>query len=334
MGPDREERNERDVGATPRETQNTRTVIIPPMASAAPSGAVVHARNPVVGVLGGGQLGRMMADPAHRLGVKLLFLDAGHDTPAKQTSHLGAEHVDGSFADAAKVLELAARCDTLTVEIEHVDVAALQRARETHAGLRIHPSPECVAVIQDKFRQKQHLAAHEVPATETRELVNNTRDEVLAVANDGFGFPLMLKTKLNAYDGRGNAVVRTEADIDAALQALSPAAPQPLYVEKWVPFTKELAVMVVRTPDNALASYPCVETVHRDNICHTVVAPAQVDGLIQRRARKVAERAVQCLPEGAGVYGVEMFLLENGGLWREVFGLQHSDSARLDQATF
>jgi phosphoribosylaminoimidazole carboxylase len=257
----------------------------------------------------------MMADPAHRLGVKLLFLDSGHDTPAKQISHLNDEHVDGSFADAAKVLELAAKCDVLTVEIEHVDVAALERAKEANPALRIHPSPACIAVIQDKYRQKQHMGSHEVPATETRELIENTRDEIYSIAVDqGFGFPIMLKTKLNAYDGRGNAVIRTEKDIDAALQALSPSTPQPLYVEKWVPFTKELAVMVVRTPENVLASYPCVETVHRENICHTVVAPAQVDGLVQRRARKVAERAVQCLPEGAGVYGVEMFLLESGSL--------------------
>ncbi|KAI9027874.1 hypothetical protein DFJ74DRAFT_617544 [Hyaloraphidium curvatum] len=274
-----------------------------------------HARHPTVGVLGGGQLGRMMADPAHRLGVRLLFLDVGADTPAKQTSHLGALHVDGSFADPAKVAELAARCDVLTVEIEHVDVAALERARDAHPGLRVHPSPACVAIIQDKFRQKQHLAAADVPVTETRELLLNSHEEVSDVAiREAFGFPMMLKTKLNAYDGRGNAVVRSEKDIDAALKALSPAAPQPLYVEKWVPFTKELAVMVVRTPDNHLLSYPCVETVHRDSICHTVFAPAQVDGLVQRRARKVAERAVQCLPEGAGVYGVEMFLLENGDI--------------------
>lgn len=269
-----------------------------------------------MGVLGGGQLGRMMADPAHRLGVKLLFLDAGHDTPAKQTSHLNAEHVDGSFADASKVLELAAKCDVLTVEIEHVDVVALERAKERNPSLHIHPSPACIAVIQDKYRQKQHLGSFEVPVTETRELLQNTREAVMNVAtNEGFGYPLMLKTKLNAYDGRGNAVVRNERDIDAALQALAPAASpaNPLYIEKWVPFTKELAVMVVRTPENVIASYPCVETVHRENICHTVVAPAQVDGLVQRRARKVAERAIQCLPEGAGVYGVEMFLLESGG---------------------
>lgn len=132
----------------------------------------------------------------------------------------------------------------------------------------------------------------------------------------------MLKTKRLAYDGRGNFVVKTPADIPRAIMSLvgsrDSGSGNELYAEKFVEFTKELAVMVVKghhtsSPKHNLASYPVVETIQRDNICHLVIAPAQVDGLIAEKAQQLALKAVTHL-EGSGIYGVEMFLLKDGSV--------------------
>ncbi|KAJ1551158.1 phosphoribosylaminoimidazole carboxylase ade2, partial [Cladochytrium tenue] len=243
---------------------------------------------------------------------------------------------------------LAARCDVLTTEIEHVDVDALDRltaAVDTVSAddattpavqrppPRIEPSPATIRVIQDKLLQKQHLrdataatAAGALPLPDFAEVdpvdaVGSVR-RIAEAGPNPFGYPCVLKARKLAYDGRGNRVVCSSDDVPAAVAALAPpattansAAPQPLlYLERFVPFERELAVMVARDRASALASYPCVETVQRDNVCRLVVAPAQVNGAIAERACRVAEAAVAALPPGAGVYGVELFLLADGAI--------------------
>ncbi len=126
-----------------------------------------------------------------------------------------------------------------------------------------------------------------------------------------FGYPLVLKSRCLAYDGRGNAVVRSESDIAAAWASLSSKGA--LYVEQWVPFTHELAVIVARDPSGKCVTYQTVHTIQQDNICHVVVAPAQISGAIQERAREVAYKAISSLG-GAGVYGVELFVLADGSV--------------------
>lgn len=118
----------------------------------------------------------------------------------------------------------------------------------------------------------------------------------------------MLKSRTLAYDGRGNYVISSPESIPGAIKALTSGS---LYAEKWVPFVKELAVMVVRKKDGACVSYPTVETIHENNICKLVYAPARVPTGVQEAARRLAEKAVGSL-WGAGVFGVEMFLLGNG----------------------
>ena len=122
-----------------------------------------------------------------------------------------------------------------------------------------------------------------------------------------FGFPFMLKSKRLAYDGKGNYVIKTPDDLDAGVAALG-GYDHGLYAEKWAPFVKELAVMVVRSANGSVVSYPLVETVHKDNICHVTEAPAGVPDSVAAEARKVAERAIASL-KSCGIFGVEMFLL-------------------------
>jgi phosphoribosylaminoimidazole carboxylase len=257
-----------------------------------------------VGILGGGQLGRMIVEAAHRLNIKTVILDAPH-SPAKQINALDA-HVDGLYTDAGAIAALARRCDVLTVEIEHVDADAVQRLHD-ETGIAIYPLPETIRLIQDKFVQKQHLAQHGVAVVE---LVAVADAALVARAGAQWGYPLMLKLRTLAYDGRGNFVVERAEQCPQAVAALAGAT---LYAERWCPFDKELAVMVVRALDGAVHAYPTVETIHRRNICHVVHAPARVAPLVAARAQTLAQNAVKLFP-GCGIFGVEMFLLPLGEL--------------------
>lgn len=205
------------------------------------------------------------------------------------------------------MLELAGMCDVMTCEIEHVNAAAMAEAAKVTV---VEPSPATIAVVQDKFAQKEHFRSAGVSLGEFR-VVESEAD--IAAAGEEWGFPLMLKARRLAYDGRGNAVVRSAEGVADAAASLGGAGAGSLYAERWVPFDKELAVMVVRGRDGEVRSYPCVETVQVDSVCHTVVAPARVDGRLRAEARRVAESAVGTLP-GAGIYGVELFLTPGGAV--------------------
>lgn len=259
-----------------------------------------------IGILGGGQLGRMIVEAANRLNIKTVILENGEDSPAKQIN-ANNEHINGSFNNIDDIRKLAKKCDVLTVEIEHVDTDALKTIQK-ETGVNIYPSPETIEIIKDKYRQKEHLIKFDVSVAESISVESN--ESALKQVGDKFGYPFMLKSKTMAYDGRGNFVVKDISYIDEALKVLSN---RPLYAEKWAPFTKELAVMVVRNPAGEVFSYPTVETIHKDNICHTVYAPARTNETIQTKAQILAKKAVSTFP-GAGIFGVEMFLLPNGEL--------------------
>jgi len=258
-----------------------------------------------VGVLGGGQLGRMMAEAAHRLGVRLAVLDSmGIGSPAGQVAELS---VEGGLQDEESIRELATVSDVMTIEIEHVNADVL--AQLELAGHEVHPSAAAIRLIQDKYLQKQHFAANNVQLPDYVDIPT-----VQAAKDTGrrFGYPYMLKNKRFAYDGKGNAVVSSEAEIGAAVAKLSNGGqalrPGQLYAERMVNFTKELAVMAVRTHTGEVLCYPVVETIQRDNICHVVIAPARISGRAAEAAVDVAHRAIASLP-GVGIYGVELFLL-------------------------
>jgi phosphoribosylaminoimidazole carboxylase len=247
----------------------------------------------------------MLAAAASLLNIKVVILDSGDDGPAKQiVAH--SSHIDGSFTDRAKIYELASKVHILTVEIEHVDVSALNDA-QSDLGLEVHPSPSTIGIIQDKLMQKQHLTSHGCPVSEFLQ-VESTPESICDAARK-LGFPLMLKSRTMAYDGRGNFAIRELGQAEAALTALGD---RPLYAEKWVPFVKEISVMVVRSTSGEVRSYPVVETVHKDSICHLVFVPLRTRiATLCAQAQAVAEAAVKSF-NSAGVFGVEMFLMADG----------------------
>ncbi len=253
-----------------------------------------------IGVLGGGQLGRMMAFAARRMGLHIAVLDPDPDSPAAQVAD---RHVVGDFRDPVKIHELAQGCDVITVEIEHVETDTLDALERD--GVSVQPSPRTIRLIQDKLTQKLHLASKGIPVAAFRE----TPDiDAIRAAGEAFGYPFMLKSRYLAYDGRGNAAIRSPEDLETGMARLNS---QSLYAEKWVPFEKELAVMVVRSRDGQTLAYPVVETHHEDSILRTVLVPAPIPADVARHAKDIAERAVATL-DGAGIFGVELFLLPGG----------------------
>ena len=251
----------------------------------------------------------MLAASASLLNIDVVVLDLGENGPAKQVvapRSPGLSHIDGSFADPEKILELSSRVDVLTVEIEHVEASVLEEL-ETKVPLGVHPSPFTIKLIQDKYVQKLHLRDAGCPVSDFIQ-TESTVESLRAVAEQ-LGLPLMLKSRTLAYDGRGNFVLK---DLSQAEEAIAALGGRTLYAEKWVPFVKEIAVMVVRSRSGEVISYPVVETVHKQSICHLVFAPLRSrDVSIVARACAIAENAVKTL-KGAGVFGVEMFLMADG----------------------
>ncbi|KAL9118583.1 MAG: hypothetical protein Q9187_004870 [Circinaria calcarea] len=280
-----------------------------------------------VGILGGGQLGRMLTEAANRLNIKTVTLDA-EAAPAKQIN-AHSDHVVGSFTDPNAIRELANRCDVLTVEIEHVNTDVLEelsQGTETKedwrlvrsAKVEVQPNWRTIRVIQDKYKQKKHLIRNGIATAKSVSLKGGTPEELEEIA-ESLGYPLMLKSRTEAYDGRGNFPIPSVKDIPRALSALKD---RPLYAEQWADFRLELAVMVVKFQDGAAKdawkeatlAYPVVETVHEDSICKLVYSPARnVPKDVMQEAQDLARNAVAGF-WGKGVFGVEMFLLNTGEL--------------------
>ncbi|XP_057971546.1 phosphoribosylaminoimidazole carboxylase, chloroplastic [Malania oleifera] len=279
----------------------------------------------VVGVLGGGQLGRMLCQAASKLAVKVMVLDPMENCPASTLSHY---HMVGSFDDSATVQDFAKRCGVLTVEIEHVDVATLEKLEQQ--GVDCEPRASTIRIIQDKYLQKVHFSHHAIPLPEFMQIDDLNRAKR---AGNLFGYPLMIKSKRLAYDGRGNAVAKSEEEIPSAVAALG-GYDRGLYVEKWASFVKELAVIVARGRENSILCYPVVETIHKDNICHVVKAPADVPWKIRKLATDVAYKAISSL-EGAGVFAVELFLTMDGQiLLNEVAPRPHNSGHHTIESCF
>ncbi|XP_021283003.1 phosphoribosylaminoimidazole carboxylase, chloroplastic [Herrania umbratica] len=174
------------------------------------NGSPVHGLSEmIVGVLGGGQLGRMLCQAASKMAIKVMVLDPSENCPA---SALAYDHMVGSFDDSATVQEFAKRCGVLTVEIEHVDVATLERLEQQ--GVDCEPRASTIRIIQDKFLQKVHFSQHAIPLPEFMEI-----DDLEGAKRSGdlFGYPLMIKSKRLAYDGRGNAVAKSEEELPSAI---------------------------------------------------------------------------------------------------------------------
>ena len=254
----------------------------------------------IIGIVGGGQLGRMLTLAAKPLGLDVVVIDPGAHCPAEQ---VGARQIVANLYDPVALKELAAAVDYITVEIEHLDAGALAELEKD--GAVINPSPSTISLIQDKFAQKQFLQERGVPVAPFAEI---TGERSARDALRSFGGAMIVKTRHGAYDGRGNMVVRSEKELADALQKFDDKA---LYAEGLIDFERELAVMVARDMKGNVTLYPIVQTIHERNICTEVLVPAPVSAAATQKAEAIARQVAELL-SGAGTLGVELFLTRDG----------------------
>lgn len=249
---------------------------------------------PTVGVVGGGQLGRMLAEAAAPLGVELVVLDPTPEAPAATVAR---DQIVAEFDDRAAIEELAERSDVLTFEIELADQGVLSEVSE-ETGTPVHPDPATLETIHDKLVQKRALAEAGVPVPPFR-AVEDADDIREAIAD--YGAPVMLKARTGGYDGRGNVPVESSAEAEEALESIA----GPAMVESFVEFERELSVIAVNGEDE-IAAFPIGENVHCEEILRETIVPARTTDAVRERAREVAGDVLEVM-EGRGVYGIELF---------------------------
>ncbi len=250
---------------------------------------------PTLGVVGGGQLGRMLAEAASPLGVDVIVLDPTPDCPASRTA---TEQIVADFDDAAAIADLGERVDRLTLEIELADPEGLSQA-----PVPVEPAPATLATIKDKLTQMETFAANGVPLPSFTP-VDDVDDLRGALAE--LGSPVMLKARTGGYDGRGNVPVHETDDLEHAIEAVG----GPAMAEAFVPFERELAVIATRGVDGVTV-HEVTETIHEEEILRETVAPARAEPAVRDRARDVARQALDTLT-GRGVFGIELFEAPDG----------------------
>lgn len=254
-----------------------------------------------IGIVGGGQLAKMTALSALEFGCDIHILERKPEGPAM---NLAGKTFIGDWDNPDDLLKLAEHADVITLENEFVDANSLSELEK--AGHTLFPTSKSIGLVQDKYIQKQTLQEAGLPLIPFRAI--ESREEIIEVAKE-LNWPLVIKARRNGYDGKGNATINDENEIDAAWDKLD-GDNRTLYAEAFCPFVSELAIIITTSRNGEVATYPLVESVQRDHICHIVRAPAHVSDSITENAIDIAQRAVVAF--GAiGSFGVEMFLTKD-----------------------
>ena len=248
-----------------------------------------------LGIIGGGQLGKIMSQKAKKMGFHVTILDPTYNCPAAQVSD---KHIVADFYDNVKLEQIVQESDVTTFELEHVDMTVLKNLYDE--GHNIHPSPYIMELIQNKYEQKKFLAEHGIPTSDYKDVL--APHDLCAL-----GFPVVQKAKLGGYDGQGVQILKSQEEADTiAIKADS-------FIEDMVDIDKELAVLVARNIEGETKCYPVVEMLFDDrtNICDSVMAPARVNEQINKEAIDISVKSIEALG-GVGIFGVELFLTKSG----------------------
>ena len=249
-----------------------------------------------LGIIGGGQLGMMITEAAQNLSdeiSEIIVLDPTENCPAAQ---VGAKQIVGDFKDENAIIKLAEQSDIITYEIESGNTDVLSKLKT-----EIEPSPSTLSIIQDKLSQKTFLSENGLPVSEFYEITS--LDDLHAKIND-LGLPVLLKSRRDAYDGRGNFKIVSSDEIEKAYQHFEGKS---LMVEKFVNFKMEVSVIAARNTNGDITTYQLVENVHENNILNVTIAPARVSDNVIKDAEDIAKKTMEVL-KGAGVFGIEMFI--------------------------
>jgi len=257
-----------------------------------------------IGIVGGGQLGRMMIPSIKAMGLQVVVLDPSKDCPcASQADKL----IVAGFGDEAGFLALAKVSDVITYEFEHIDTTLLAMLEDK--GHKVYPSVQSLKVIQDKYTQKKALKADGIAVPDLLAIKDlNGLKEYWAKTQK----PFMLKSRRGGYDGKGNFVVKCESGIEEGFKMLSRGNDNDLMVEPMVDFEKEVSVIATRGIDGSIEVYPICENVHKDSILDTTTVPAHISDSIAKKAMDVAKNVMECF-KGVGTFCTELFISEKTG---------------------
>jgi 5-(carboxyamino)imidazole ribonucleotide synthase len=256
-----------------------------------------------IGIVGGGQLGKMMILEAKRLGLYVVVLDPDAHCPA---ASICDELMVADLNDPTGYDALAQRVDVITYEWEQINAAALETLEAK--GHVIYPTPKSLRVIQNKFLQNKLLEENGIPVPRF-ERVDSVQD-IQILANGPFGYPLVLKTTTGGYDGKGVWLIKDEAQVRQAFDGLGGGAVA-LMAEEFVAFDKEISVITCRGADGSRVLYPIAENIHTHNVLDTTLAPARINAPTAQQAADVADRVMQVF-EGVGTFGIELFVTQDG----------------------
>ncbi len=272
-----------------------------------------------LGILGGGQLGRMLIQEAVNFNIHISVLDPAVNAPC---ADLANNFVVGNFNDYQTVLDFGKTLDVLTIEIEHVNIEALEELERL--GKKVFPTPQALRTIQDKGLQKQFYKANNIP-TAPFHLIDNAEDALLFKEKG----PFMQKLRKGGYDGKGVTPLRTEAEFNAAFNA-------PSVLEEFVPFVKELAVIVARNESGEIATFPLVEMEFNPeaNLVEFIFSPAHVNTDVEGNAKKIASDIANKL-QHVGLLAIELFLTADGNLLvNEIAPRPHNSGHHTIEACF
>jgi len=274
---------------------------------------------PVVGIIGGGQLGRMLAMAAARLNAKIIILEPQADCPAAQVAN---RQIVAAYDDRAALAELTDACDIITYEFENVPVEAAQFLAES---VPVYPPPKALQISQDRLTEKTFLSNLGIPTAEFR-AINSQSDLERSLSE--FGGQGVLKTRRFGYDGKGQRVFRSGDSPAGAYEALNGGD---LILESFIPFEREISVIAARGIDGSIACYEPAENVHTHGILHTSTLPAHIPGQTATMATAAATRLLSAL-DYVGVLGLEFFVTEDGGLIANEFAPRVHNSGHWTEA--
>jgi len=264
-----------------------------------------------IGILGGGQLGYMLALAGYPLGFHFRFLDPSPEAPVGRIAH----RVTADYIDEAALERFAHGLQVATYEFENVPV---QAARFLAERVPVYPSTAALEEAQDRLREKRLFQRLGIPTTEFAE-IENVEEFDRAVAR--LGLPSILKTRRMGYDGKGQSLLQTKEDVEAVRRGL-PA--EPLILEKFVPFTREVSILGVRSTKGEVAFYPLIENHHREGILRLSLAPApDLSPELQKLAEEAARSVLETL-DYAGVLCIEFFEVDGKLLANEMAPRVHN----------
>ncbi|MED3643794.1 5-(carboxyamino)imidazole ribonucleotide synthase [Caldifermentibacillus hisashii] len=255
-----------------------------------------------IGVIGGGQLGQMMTLAAKSMGFRVIVLDPTPNSPCGQVAD---EQIVAAYNDLAAVKILAEKSDVITYEFENIDANALSWLTK-HAY--VPQGTEILRVTQNRIYEKATIQKAGVPVVPYEVILNQTE---LEHGLENLGYPAVLKTATGGYDGKGQLVIKTEHDRISAASLLSTG---PCVLEQWIPFTKEISVIVTKNPDGETAVFPVAENIHCNNILHQTIVPARIDKETEEKAMAAAKKIAEFL-HLIGTLAVEMFVTEDGEIY-------------------